>query len=69
MNLNTWLDAVEGRTNKLAAYFGVTKSAVSQWRQRGVPVDKMKALCEYTHGDVTLSELVPDIKEPAKATA
>lgn len=69
MHLHTWLDAVEGRTNKLAAYFGVTKSAVSQWRRNGVPVDKMKALCDYTHGDVTLDELVPDMKEPTKAVA
>ena len=67
MKLNQWLDAVEGRTNKLAAYFGVTKSAVSQWRDRGVPLEKMKALCEFTHGDITLEELVPDPKERANA--
>ena len=63
MKLNQWLDAVEGRTNKLAAYFGVTKSAVSQWRDRGVPLEKMKALCEFTHRDITLEELVRDPKE------
>jgi len=54
MKLNEWLDAVEGRTNAVAAHFGVSKSAVSQWRGRGVPVDNMKALRERTQGRTRL---------------
>ena len=65
MKLNEWLDAVEGRTNAVAAHFGVTKSAVSQWRGRGVPVDNMKSLRDFTDGEVTLEELIPEPQELA----
>lgn len=65
MKLNEWLDAVEGRTNAVAAHFGVTKSAVSQWRGRGVPVDHMKALRDFTEGEVSLEELIPEAQRMA----
>ena len=62
-----WLDSVEGRTNAVAAHFGVTKSAVSQWRGRGVPVDNMKAMRDFTGGQVTLEEMIPGEDQKASA--
>ena len=58
MDLNTWLNEERGRMSAMAAHFGVTVSAVSQWRANGVPIDRMKAVRDYTG---------PDYREPARA--
>lgn len=60
MDLPTWLDADRGRLTALAAHFGLTQSAVSQWRSNGVPPQRMKAVREFTGGAVTLEEMLPD---------
>lgn len=60
MDLNTWLSAEKGRASKLAAHFGKTPAAISQWKTNGVPVDLMKAVRDFTDGEVTLEEMVPD---------
>jgi len=60
MKLTTWLDADRGRLTALAAHFGLTQSAVSQWRTNGVPPARMKAVRDFTASDVTLDEMLPD---------
>ena len=65
MDLTTWLAAEKGRATALASHFGVTPAAVSQWKQNGVPVANMKAVREFTGGEVTLDEMVPDAKAAA----
>jgi DNA-binding transcriptional regulator YdaS (Cro superfamily) len=60
MDLSTWLDSEIGRATALAAHFGVSRAAVTQWRTNGVPVVKMKALRDFTGGAVTLEEMVPE---------
>jgi DNA-binding transcriptional regulator YdaS (Cro superfamily) len=67
MDLITWLEAEKGRLAALAAHFGVTPAAVSQWKTNGVPVNKMKAVRDFTGGAVTLDELVPETPAPARA--
>lgn len=57
MRLETWLDAEAGRATALAAHFKVTRAAVSQWRENGVPRDKMIAVRSYTKGAVKLDEM------------
>lgn len=59
MDLPTWLDADRGRLTALAAHFNLTQSAVSQWRTNGVPLNRMKAVREFTAGAVSLEEMVP----------
>lgn len=69
MDLKTWLESEKGRSASLAAHFGRTPAAISQWKGNGVPVDLMKAVREFTGGIVTLEEMVPDPapSEPAAA--
>lgn len=67
MNLPAWLDADRGRLAALAAHFGITQSAVSQWRQAGVPTARMKAVRDFTGGAVTLDEMLPDPAWPHQA--
>lgn len=59
MDLSTWLDADRGRLTAMAAHFGLTQSAVSQWRVNGVPLLRMKAVREFTGHQVTLEDMVP----------
>ena len=63
MNFPDWLDAAPGRLTSTAAHFGLTSSAVSQWRANGVPLGRMKAVRDLTGGEVTLDEMVPDLSE------
>ncbi len=67
MDLHTWLDAERGRLSAMASHFQVTVSAVSQWRTKGVPIDRMRAVRDYTDGQVTLEEMLP--AEPSKEAA
>jgi DNA-binding transcriptional regulator YdaS (Cro superfamily) len=60
MKLTDWLAAEKGRASVLAAHFGITASAVSQWKTNGVPPAQMKAVREFTDGAVTLDDMVPD---------
>lgn len=63
MNLTTWLEQEKGRSASLAAHFGKTPAAISQWKRNGVPVDLMKAVRDFTCNVVTLEEMVPDAEE------
>lgn len=60
MNLNEWLDKEVGRTRNLAAHLKRSASAVSQWRTNGVPIDLMKSVRDFTDGEVTLEEMIPE---------
>jgi hypothetical protein len=68
MTFTDWLDAEKGRAAALAAFFGKTPAAISQWRHNGVPVALMKQVRDFTGGAVTLDEMVPEPGErlPAK---
>jgi DNA-binding transcriptional regulator YdaS (Cro superfamily) len=68
MDLNTWLAAEKGRAAALAKHLGRSPAAISQWRVNGVPVDLMKAVREFTGGEVTLEEMVPDMAPPVVST-
>ena len=59
MNLNEWLSTEKGRAASLADFFQITPSAVTQWRSNGVPVGRMREVCDFTGGEVTLDELIP----------
>lgn len=59
MNFTTWVEAEKGRAAALAARFGKTPAAVSQWKRNGVPVELMKAVRDISGGAVTLEEMVP----------
>ncbi len=57
MDLHTWLDdpGSRGRTIWLAEQLGVSKGAVSQWRNEGVPMKHMERI----------AELVPEVSTSA----
>lgn len=59
MKLSSWLDGDRGRLTALAAHFRLTPSAVSQWRTNGVPPARMKAVRDFTDGEVTLDDMLP----------
>lgn len=66
MNLNAWLELEKGRSTALADHFGVSRSAVSQWKSNGVPLAYMKAVRDFTGGEVTLEEMVPEVTSAVK---
>lgn len=67
MKLNDWLNTEVGRAARLAAHFGRTASAISQWRTNGVPVDLIKAVRDFTGGEVTVDEMLPDAEARSEA--
>lgn len=69
MDLTTWLEAEKGRAASLATHFKVSPAAVSQWKRNGVPLDNMKAVRDFTKGEVTLDELVPESTTPVEQGA
>lgn len=52
-----WLEDDRGRAAMVATHFGVSKSAVSQWKDNGVPHDKMLAVRDLSGNVVTLEEM------------
>jgi DNA-binding transcriptional regulator YdaS (Cro superfamily) len=57
MNLAEWLEA-PGRVTAMARHFDLTHSAVSQWKKNGVPLRHMRAVSEFTSGEVSLESLM-----------
>ena len=58
MNLHQWL-AEPGRTAKaLADSLGVSKTAVSLWRESGVPMRHMTRIEQLTGGAVTTADML-----------
>jgi hypothetical protein len=60
MNLSDWLAEESGRMTAMAAHFGVNKTAVWSWKTHGVPASRMKAVRDFTGGQVTLEDMVPE---------
>jgi DNA-binding transcriptional regulator YdaS (Cro superfamily) len=60
MNLHQWLSEEDGRATRMAADFGVSRSAVSQWRSSGAPTRFLRRIVEATGGAVSLEELLID---------
>lgn len=67
MDFSTWLEAERGRLSATAAHFGKSLSAISQWKTNGVPVDLMKAVRDFSGGEVTLEEMLPPAPAPVAA--
>lgn len=63
MRLHTWLDEEAGRATRMAEMFGVTVSAVSQWRTTGAPVKYLRRIVKATKGTVKLEDLLAVIEE------
>lgn len=63
MTLIEWFDAEGGRQATMAEHFGLTQSAVSQWRTNGVPPARMNAVRDFTGGAVSLEEMIPDAEQ------
>lgn len=60
MDLTSWLEAKPGRSAAVAAHFNVSRAAVSHWKRVGVPLAHMKGLRDFSAGEVTLEEMVPE---------
>ena len=46
---------------KTARYFGLTRSAIHQWKKRGVPANRVLALCRLADHKVEPAQLRPDV--------
>lgn len=66
MTFGEWINSKPGRASFAAAHFTVSASAISQWAANGVPVRRMKAVREFTNGEVTLDDMVPTAHVPAE---
>lgn len=66
MDFCEWLDGERGRQLRVAEYFDVTPSAVSQWRRNGVPRDKIAQVHELTKRAVSIASL---LEQPDRRTA
>lgn len=60
MDLHTWLDKPEnkGKAVWLAAELGRSKTAVSLWRDEGVPLPLIPKIVALTGGAVTESDML-----------
>ncbi|MFC2974726.1 transcriptional regulator [Azotobacter bryophylli] len=54
---------VAGGGRALARKLGVSPMAVSQWKKRGVPAERVPAVVRATDGAVQAHELRPDLPE------
>ncbi len=60
MHYAQWLDENRDRAADLARHFAITDSAVYQWAHKGVPVDRMAGVQEFTRGKVKVVEMVAE---------
>jgi DNA-binding transcriptional regulator YdaS (Cro superfamily) len=58
MKLKFWLDQERGRYTALANHLGVSVGRVSQMADDGVSTKYLFSVRDFTHGQVTLEELV-----------
>lgn len=60
MDLHTWLDLPEnnGKAAWLAAQLDRSKTAVSLWRDQGVPLPLIPRIAELTDGAVTVEAML-----------
>lgn len=52
-----------GSGRDLAKVLGVSPMAVSQWKKRGIPVERVLAVVRATDGVVQAHELRPDLPD------
>ena len=57
MTLRDWIDGKEGRLSWLARHFAISRQAVFQWAEKGVPAKRMLEVNRVTRGDVTLRDM------------
>ena len=57
MFFDEWLKK-RGRTSSIARHFGISPSAVSQWKNNGVPKRHMRNVEHFTKGEVTVREMI-----------
>ncbi len=72
MDLHAWLDQEKGRAAALAAHLGVSRTAVSLWRENGVPMGQMLGVVDFTQGEVTVADMAEHAvacRQAAKAAA
>ena len=67
--LRAWLKAEKGRAKRLAAFLRITEGGVSQYLQNGVPADRIRQICEFSGGELTLDDLVPGKRAAAAGDA
>lgn len=58
MDLHTWLDSSPGKAAWLAEQLGRSKTAVSLWRDAGVPMPLMPRIVELSEGAVSLDDML-----------
>lgn len=54
---------VVGSLSKLASILGVSVQVVSNWRERGVPIERCVAIENATGGAITRRDLRPDWRD------
>ena len=59
--LHEWFKASEEQAANLAAHLGVTPSAVSQWKDVGVPLKHINAVSKFTGNKVTTTQLIAHV--------
>lgn len=67
ITFSEWLDEVPGRALETARHFGVTESAVSQWRAM-VPRERILPIHAYTKRKVSIRALVAGEKGQKRAS-
>ena len=50
-----------GGIAKVAEHFGITRSAVQQWKTNGIPANRVRTLTHLADHKVSPSDLRPDI--------
>jgi hypothetical protein len=65
MDFKNWVEQERGRAAALADFFCVGKAAITQWKTNGVPISRMKAVRDFSKGEVTLESMLPDTQQPA----
>ena len=66
LTFSEWLDEVPGRTVEMARHFGVSESAVSQWRAM-VPRERILPIHAYTKRKVSIRSLVAGERDSKRA--
>lgn len=56
--LQIWLDAEKGRYTDLAEHLGLSLGRVSQIASSGVPKRYLRAVRDFTGGELTLEDLI-----------
>ena len=67
LTFSEWLDEVPGRAIETARHFGVSESAVSQWRAM-VPRDRILPIHSYTKRKVSIRALVAGERNHKRTT-